>query len=164
MSDLQSQLMAKLGAAAPVAEPETRVKVDPNDPLGDTAHLATPWLEALQAEARRAGGLKVPARPSLNAAKQLHDRLGKQLKGQGKNRLKRELDDLRSRYLKRRDKLAWTRLKTTLTDAGASPKFYRSVKQSGVEPERALTRLDRTGAEKLRAMNQADLRALVLGN
>ena len=56
MSDLQSQLMAKLGAAAPVAEPETTVNVDPNDPLGDTAHLATPWREALLREARRAGG------------------------------------------------------------------------------------------------------------
>ena len=45
------------------------------------------------------------------------------------------LNDLRSRFEKKREKLAWTTLKTALTDAGFGDKLYRSLKQSKVDAE-----------------------------
>jgi len=111
--------------------------------------------------AARAAGIKVNPNPSLGAVRQAHDVLTKRMKNNGQRREKAELDDLRSRYLKKREKLAWSRLKTTLEEAGVSAKLYRAIKQSKVDPEMALTRWGRVAS---RGLNQAEIRAALLGN
>ena len=106
--------------------------------------------------------MDVPKQPSLNAAKQLHDRLKKRLKADGRRRQIRTLDDLRSSYLKRREKQAWSRLKSGLAALGTSDKLYRSLKQSGAEPERILQRVNRLKPDEISGQSQAKLRELLL--
>jgi hypothetical protein len=158
VSDLRSQLVARFGESeAPASIPEPSAN-DAKDPLGTSAHLATPWLSALLAAAGQQRDLKVPRAPSLNAARQLHDRLIKKLKAQGRGRERADLNDLRSRYLKRREKTAWSRLKAQLSDLDVPAKLYRSLKQSGVDPEKVLDRIAKAGDARLRTMNLAELR------
>lgn len=106
--------------------------------------------------------MSVPKQPSLNAAKQLHDRLKKRLKAAGQRRQIRTLDDLRSSYLKRREKQAWSRLKAGLSALGTSEKLYRSLKQSGGDPERILLRLKRLKPDEISGQAQAKIRELLL--
>ena len=136
MSDLRSQLIAKLGVDAP--EPDESIASD-SDPLGPHAHWASDWYAAL-VPALQDAGVQLNSRPSYGAVRNAHDVLMKQLKAQGNKRVMASLRDLRSRYTKRREKLAWSRLKTRLDEGGVSPKVYRAVKQSGVDPELALKR------------------------
>ena len=157
MSDLRSQLIAKLGAV-PKAADETSENVREDDPLGPTAHLGSDWMKQLLVDARKAG-MDLGATASLGAARQTHDVLGKQLKSQGRKREKSALDDLRSRYFKKREKVAWSRLKSKVDQSGMSAKLYRSLKQSGVEPEVLLQRWARAAKKN---PNQAELRAALL--
>jgi hypothetical protein len=158
MSDLRSQLIDKLGVKAPPQD------VSPStagpDPLGPSAHLGSEWVKALLPAARSAG-IKVNPNPSLGAVRQAHDVLTKRLKANGRKREKAELDDLRSRYFKKREKVAWARLKSTLDEGGVSQKLYRAIKQSKVDPEMALARWARVAS---RGLNQADIRAALLAN
>jgi hypothetical protein len=161
MSDLRSQLATQFGL-----DPAVNVEPVPasagDDPLGSSAHLGTPWLDALLLAVRQERGMDVPKQPSLNAAKQLHDRLKKRLKADGRRRQIRTLDDLRSSYLKRREKQAWSRLKAGLAAMGTSEKLYRSLKQSGGDPERVLQRLKRLKPDEISGQAQAKLRELLL--
>jgi hypothetical protein len=111
--------------------------------------------------AARGAGIKVNPNPSLGAIRQAHDVLVKRLKSNGRKREKAELDDLRSRYLKKREKLAWSRLKVTLEEGGVSQKLYRAIKQGKVDPETALQRWARIAS---RGLNQAEIRAALLAN
>ena len=158
MSDLRSQLIAKLGVQAPQTEaPQDDKPAD--DPLDAQAHLGSEWMAQLLVDAR-AAGIDVNRTASLGAARQAHDVLVKRLKANGRKREKAVLDDLRSRYFKKREKIAWNRLKTQVDEHGLSAKFYRSLKQSSVEPEVLLQRLSRAHNKNL---NQAELRAALLG-
>ena len=157
MSDLRSQLIAKLGVE-PTRTPNSD-ETPAHDPLGPDAHLDSEWMKALMG-AVKAAGMELRSRPSLGASRQAHDVLAKRLKANGRKREKAELDDLRSRYLKKREKIAWNRLKTQIDDRGLSQKFYRSLKQSGVEP---MTLLDRLARASKRTLNQAELRVVLLG-
>ena len=159
MSDLRSQLIAKLGVEAP----ETDVQgpsSDPDDPLAPSAHLSSAWVMAL-IPAARAGGVKLNPNPSMGAVRQAHDVLAKQLKGQGRKRERAELEDLRGRYMKKREKVAWARLKSSLEAAGVSSKLYRAIKQGKLEPEVVLGRWNRIAGKGL---NSAQVRAELLGN
>lgn len=159
MSDLRSQLIAKLGVEAP--EPDAQKEhAGSDDPLAANAHLQSEWVKAL-IPAARAGGVKLNPSPSLGAVRQAHDVLVKQLKGQGRKRERAELDDLRGRYMKKREKVAWTRLKTTLEAAGLSTKLYRAIKQGKVDPEKVLARWSRIAGKGL---NNAQIRAELLGS
>jgi hypothetical protein len=111
--------------------------------------------------AARGSGIKVNPNPSFGAVRQAHDVLVKHLKSNGRKREKAELDDLRSRYLKKREKLAWSRLKATMEEGGVSQKLYRAIKQSKVDPETALQRWARVSS---RGLNQAEIRAALLAN
>ena len=157
VSDLRSQLISKLGVSAP--EPDD-VLPTPDDPLAADAHLNSEWLAALEPAAARAG-IKLNPRPSLGAARQAHDLLAKRLKANGDKRARAALDELRGRYEKKREKLAWTRLKRTLEDAGVSAKLYRAIKSSKVGPEIVLTRWSRV---KSKGLNSAQLRTELLGS
>ena len=95
----------------------------------------------------------------MGAVRQAHDVLCKRLKANGKKREKAALDDLRSRYLKKREKIAWSRLKTALDEAGVSQKLYRAIKQGKIDPETALQRWSRVAT---RGLNQSELRAALL--
>jgi len=159
MSDLRSQLIAKLGVEAP--DPDASKKTaDLDDPLSAAAHLKSEWVRAL-IPAARAGGVKLNPNPSMGAVRQAHDVLVKQLKGQGRKRERAELEDLRGRYMKKREKVAWTRLKTTLEAAGLSSKLYRAIKQGKVDPEKVLARWSRIAGKGL---NNAQIRSELLGN
>lgn len=158
MSDLRSQLIAKLGVDAPAPDVVKTPAV--SDPLGPTAHLGSDWLNTLLPAARTAG-IKLNPNPSLGAARQAHDVLVKRLKANGQKREKAQLDDLRSRYLKKREKLAWSRLKTTLDEAGVSAKLYRAIKQGKVDPETALARWARVAS---RGLSQGEIRAALLAD
>ena len=155
MSDLRSQLIAKLGVEAPespVSEPAH------DDPLGPHAHLKSDWLAALLPVLKRE---RVPlnANPSYGAVRNAHDVLMKQLKAKGDKRTMATLRDLRSRYTKRREKLAWARLKKSIDAAGVSSKLYRAVKQSSTDPEVALKRWARV---QDKGLNAARIRAALI--
>ena len=157
MSDLRSLLIAKLGVDAP--PPSEEVKPEQSaDPLGPSAHLDSDWVRELL-PAARAAGIDVNRTPSMGAVRQAHDVLCKRLKANGKKREKAALDDLRSRYLKKREKIAWSRLKTALDEAGVSQKLYRAIKQGKIDPETALQRWSRVAT---RGLNQSELRAALL--
>ena len=157
MSDLRSQLIAKLGVEAPppLEDGKTQQRVDP---LGPSAHLDSDWVRELL-PAARAAGIDINPNPSMGAVRQTHDVLCKRFKANGQKREKAALDDLRARYLKKREKVAWGRLKTALDEAGVSPKLYRSIKQGKIDPETALQRWNRVAT---RGLNQAELRAALL--
>ena len=157
VSDLRAQLIAKLGVVPPEAD-EAHAEAPVADPLGANAHLDSEWMKQLLVDARMAG-MDLGANASLGKARQTHDVLAKQLKAQGRKREKAVLDDLRSRYLKKREKLAWSRLKAKVDASGLSAKLYRSLKQSGVDPEVLLQRWQRTSKQSL---NQAELREALL--
>ena len=157
MSDLRSQLIAKLGVEAP--QPSEDGQAQPSaDPLAPSAHLDSDWVRELL-PAARAAGIDINRNPSMGAVRQAHDVLRKRLKANGKKREKAALDDLRARYLKKREKIAWSRLKTVLDEAGVSQKIYRAIKQGKIDPETALQRWSRVST---RALNQAELRAALL--
>jgi len=155
VSDLRSQLLAQFGGSVP--EPETP-STTPPDGLSPEAHLDSEWFGALKS-ALHGTGIKLNPRPSLGAARQAHDLLCKRLKADGGKRQLRELNDLRSRFEKKREKLAWTILKTELSSAGVSDKLYRSLKQGKVGVETLLSRWSRV---KSKGLNQAELRARLL--
>jgi len=149
--------MAKLGVEAP--EPsEEKAAGTPADPLAADAHLVSDWVRELL-PAARAAGIDVNPKPSLGAVRQAHDVLCKRLKANGRKREKAALDDLRSRYMKKREKVAWSRLKSTLDEAGLSQKLYRAIKQGKVDPEVVLRRWQRVAS---RGLNQAEIRAALL--
>ena len=158
MSNLHDQLIAQFWASV---KPDLPGSVEPADPLDADAHLESSWLQALIPAARRAG-IKVPDRPSLEAAKQLHDRLSKQLKTSGRGRERKDLIAERSRYLKKREKVVWARLKSILEESGVSDRFYRSLKQGKVDPERVLRRAVRLQPQ-LSEMNNAQIKAALSG-
>lgn len=155
MSDLRSQLLANFGGSAP--EPEAPAAAQ-STALSPDAHRDTEWFTVLKA-AVRGTGIKLNPNPSLGATRQAHDLLCKRLKADGAKRQLRELNDLRSRFEKKREKLAWTTLKTALTDAGFGDKLYRSLKQSKVDAEVLLSRWSRL---KSKGLNQAELRTQLL--
>ena len=157
MSDLRSQLIAKLGAVPSKAN-EMPTGTPQDDPLDARAHLDSEWMQQLLVATRKAG-LDLGANASLGKARQTHDVLAKQLKGQGRKREKAALDDLRSRYFKKREKIAWSRLKSKVDEGGLSAKLYRSLKQSGIDPEVLLQRWNLAAKKTL---NQAELRAALL--
>lgn len=155
VSDLRSQLLAQFGGSVPEAEAPSPPHTDG---LSPNAHLDSEWYGALKA-AVYGTGIKLNPQPSLGAARQAHDLLCKRLKADGAKRQLRELSDLRSRFEKKREKLAWTALKSQLSDAGVSDKLYRSLKQSKVGAETLLSRWSRV---KSKGLNQAELRARLL--
>lgn len=153
MSDLRSQLIAKLGVEAPESEDPVASK---QDPLGPQAHWGSDWYAAL-VPALQDARIPLNSQPSYGAVRNAHDVLMKQLKAQGNKRVMATLRDLRSRYTKRREKLAWSRLKKCLEEGGVSPKVYRAVKQSSVDPELALKRWSKVQNQTLKgtAVRQA---------
>ena len=157
MSDLRSQLIAKLGVDAPPLSEDASPEVAA-DPLAPGAHLGSDWVHALL-PAARAAGIDINPNPSLGAVRQTHDVLCKRLKANGRKREKATLDDLRARYMKKREKIAWSRLKSALDEAGLSQKLYRAIKQGKVDPETVLQRWKRVAS---RGLNQADIRAALL--
>ncbi len=157
LSDLRSQLIAKLGVSPPVASASEQLPAKPN-PLSDTAHLASDWLlELIPAVAGT--NIKLKQSPSLGAARQAHDLLVKQLKAKGDKRGMSTINDLRSRYEKKREKHGWSALKRTLDEAGVSPKLYRAIKSGKAAPELVLRRWSKVAKKGL---NQAQLRAALL--
>lgn len=160
MSDLRSQLMAKLGAAPPAELP-----VQPVGPgaaeLDPDAHLGTPWLSALRA-VRAPGAPPVPPRPSLNAARQLTDKAIKALKGAGQARAARDLGDLRSDFLKKREKEAWNLIKARFTELDLSERAYRALKQSEADADKIWARLRKAPEAELRGMGADRLREYLL--
>jgi hypothetical protein len=157
MSDLRSQLIAKLGVEAPAVGDTAPVKADP---LSVGAHLNSDWVRALTPAVATAG-IKLNSDPSLGAVRQAHDVLVKRLKANGDKRTVRLLGDLRKRYEGKREKLAWARLKAALDEAGVSPKLYRAIKSSQCAPEVVLARWGRVANKGL---NKADLRAALLSS
>ena len=158
MSDLHDQLRAKFGASV---ESSPSKADGASDPLSDDALQDSSWVQMLLPLARQVG-VKAPGRPSFEAAKQLHDRVGKQLKATGRNRERKALTDERSRYTKKREKTVWGRLKSILEEAGVSDRFYRSLKQGKVDPERDLQRANRVQS-RLSGMSNAEVKAALLG-
>ena len=155
MKDLREQLAERFGRPIPEPEP-AQADASASDPLGPTAHLDTEWIRLL----RTLGpGVQqtVKANLSLNAARQVTDRTLKALKAAKRGRDRAALTKARSEYLKKREKLAWSRLKEDIGRRSGPQKAYRAIKQSGVDPEQALRKLARLpedlssyGANRLR--------------
>ena len=139
MSDLRSQLIAKLGATPTEPEP-TAPRA--NDVLSATAHIDTDWFRELTPLARQCG-VTLASQPSFAAAQNAHHVVAKKLKANGRTRDRSALLDAFSRYTKHREKKVWARLKASLTEAGQSPKLYRSLKSGAVPAETLLNRWNR---------------------
>lgn len=139
MSDLRSELIAKLGATAPT---EPAPSTDPKDPLSATAHIDSDWCDLLRQMANR-NGVQLAANPSFGAAENAHHVLIKKLKSNGLHRDRNQLIDAHSRYTKKREKVAWARLKSELNAAGQSAKLYRAIKSGSVPVETVLNRWTR---------------------
>jgi len=161
MSDLRSQLMAKLGATPPAEAPAGKAGAAAPD-LDPDAHLGTPWMAALRA-VRAPGSPPIPPRPSLNAARQLTDKAIRALKDGGQARAARDLGDLRSDFLKKREKEAWNLIKARFTDLSLSERAYRALKQSEADAEKIWARLRKTPEAELAAMGADRLREHLLG-
>ena len=156
MKDLRSQLAEKLGRSLP---PEPAPPAAPErDLLHPNAHLDDPWIGRLRGLKNVPGGPEVPDSPSLEAARQLTDRLAKALKKGGRARDAEELKDLRDRFLARREKLAWSRVKERFQELALSDRAYRALKQEGTDPTKALARLENADPAELQAMGAARLR------
>ncbi len=160
MSDLRSQLVSKLGAREPAPQPDTRAnaasELDPN------AHLPTPWIALLRA-VRAPGAPPVPPKPSIQAARQLTDKAARALKDAGQNRAARELIDAREDFLKKREKEAWSLVKTRFGELDLPERAYRAIKQSEADPEKVWAKLRRAPQDELKAMGADRLRDLLLG-
>jgi hypothetical protein len=157
MQDLRSQLASKLGRPAP--EPTApAAPPDPSDLLHPSAHLADPWLKRLLSLRGISGAPKVPNQPSLNGARQLTDQLAKLLKKGGRARDGKELKALRDKFLARRDKQAWSRVKEAFKQHGLSDRGYRSLKQGGADPVKALARLKKADHATLASLSAQRLR------
>jgi hypothetical protein len=157
MSDLRSQLISKLGVSEP--EPAKTAPIA-SDPLGDGAHRDTEWYRALVPVVRQ-HGIKLNPQSSHGAALNAHNALMKKLKANGQHRVRKELNDLHSRYAKRREKTAWSRLKAALDAGGQSPKLYRAIKSNSVPVETVLQRWQRI---KNKGLNGAEVRSELLGH
>jgi len=155
VSDLRSQLIAKLGVEAPVDVPHADA---PPDALDEEAHLATDWFDLLVPLANHYG-IKMAAKPTYTAAQNAHHVALKQLKRDGRRRERQALSDAYSRYAKRREKRVWARLKSELDAAGQSAKLYRSLKSGSVPAETLLNRWSRVRG---RSLSAAELRAELL--
>lgn len=154
MKDLCEQLAERFGMPMPEPAPDTPTAS--TDPFGPTAHLESEWLRCLRKQAPRVQ-LSVKRDLSLPAARQLTDKTLKALKKSGMRTEHATLQDARAAYLKKREKLAWARLKAELVQRGGSQKAYRALKQSNINPEKAFIALGRLsgdlssyGAAKLR--------------
>ena len=107
VSDLRSQLLEKFGGSAPEPEPSAPAR---SNALSPDAHLSSEWFGVLRAAVQGAG-IKLNPNPSIGAARQAHDLLCKRLKADGGKRQLRELNDLRTRFEKKREKLDVSLLK-----------------------------------------------------
>lgn len=163
MKDLRSQLAARFGApdpatAAPPPPPPKDLGI-----LGPEAHLATPWIAAL----RKLRDLPDPGRladkPSLGNARQHTDKAIKALKKLNRTREAEELDDLRSRFLDKRQKEAWAQMKERFGALDLSERAYRAVKQSDVDAVVALERLQKLDEPTLKSLGADKLRDILLG-
>lgn len=161
MSDLRSQLVAKLGARPPEPAPATPATPAAPD-LDPDAHLGTPWMSLLRA-VRAPGAPAVPPKPNLNAARQLTDKAVRALKDAGQTRAARELADAREDFLKRREKDAWSLIKTRFGELDLPERAYRALKQSEVDPEKVWARLRKAKAEDLKPLGADRLRDLLTG-
>lgn len=155
MTDLRDQLVARFGPST--APDATKAPETGPDPLGAHAHLDTDWIRLLRTLAPQVGQ---PVKPdvSLEAAKQLTDRTLKALKDTSRGRERSALDQARSDYLKRRDRIAWGRLKDQFTDHQLSDKAYRALKQTDIDPEKALRKLKKLTPAEAATMSAARLR------
>ena len=159
MNDFRDQLAARFGAAVPAPTPSEAPPAD--HPLSPEAHRSSAWFACLRALGPRVQQAVKPDL-SLPAAHQVTDRTLKALKQSGMRREHAELDKARSEYQKKREKIAWAALKEALTDRGGSPKAYRALKQSGVDPERALKALARI-SDDIATYSAARLRDALAG-
>ncbi len=155
MSDLRSQLIAKLGATP--TEPELAAP-RANDALSATAHIDTDWFRELTPLARQCG-VALANQPSFAAAQNAQHVVAKKLKSAGRVRERAALIDAFSRYTKHREKKVWARLKASLTVAGQSPKLYRALKSGAVPAETLLNRWNRI---KDKGWSTADVRTELL--
>lgn len=161
MQDLRSQLMAKLGATPP---PEDATDDPPTapDPLGPTGHHDSAWFAALQDTLPVGSVAAVPADAKLARCQQVTAQAIKALKKAGRGREAKALGKVRDEYLARREKLAWSRVKSRFVEVGASEKAYRSLKQGGADAERILGNLDKVRPEMLAGASPRKLRELLL--
>lgn len=162
MSDLKSQLQARFGASPAVSEPEPAPDAMPPE-LGPMAHMGSVWQAKLRFYRTLPGGPSVPEKPSLEAARQLTDRIAKTLKKAGRTREANDLTALRNAWLAQRDKLAWGEVKRRFTDLGLSERAYRSLRQGDADALAVLTRLLRADVQELSAMGTARLDAFLGG-
>lgn len=162
MSDLRSQLTARFGAPSPEPEPPPAA-ADPGI-LGEFAHLDTPWLVALRKAARSLPSPPdIGPRPKLAHALQVTGQVMRELKAAERKGQSKELAGLRDDWLAKRDKAAWAAVKMIFGEYDLPERAYRSLKQEGAEPFKALERLKATPREELSAMGAARLKALLAG-
>lgn len=159
MSDLRSQLIAKLGAS-PSAPAAPAGSAAPD--LDPDAHLGTPWLSLLRA-VRVPGAPTVPPKPSIAAARQLTDKAARALKDAGRAREARALADAREDFLKRREKEAWSLIKGRFTELDLPERAYRALKQGDTDPEKVWARLRRAKPDELEPLGADRLRELLTG-
>lgn len=158
MSDLKSQLQAKLGATLPAAPVTPAVPVAPA--LDPNAHLTTSWFRLLRA-AKAPGGPEVPAKPNLNACKQLTDKMAKALKNAGQTRAARDLVGERDDYLAKRDKQLWGLIKDRWESLELSERAYRALKQGDVDAEKLWQKLSKVPDAELKGLGADRLRELL---
>lgn len=157
MSDLRSQLIAKLGAIIPEPSEDPKGALPGAATLDPEAHLGTPWI-ALLRKVRVAGAPPVPPKPSLQAARQLTDKAARALKEAGQARAARELVDARADFLKKREKEAWSLVKARFTELELPERTYRALKQSEADPEKLWMKLRKADPAELGALGADRLR------
>ena len=167
MSDIASQLSAMFGTPVPVtkdeASPHNRKdqKHGHNSSttglLAPTAHLSTKWITIL---GQYKSVTKMKSQPSLAAAIQYTDVVIKFLKKEGRKREIKALKDERQQFLSKREKFAWSKLKSLFTELKLSQKAYRRLKQESTDPAKALgilTASDKTVVSKMGANKLVEL-------
>jgi len=100
------------------------------------------------------------SQPSLAAAIQYTDVVIKFLKKEGRKREIKALKDERQQFLSKREKFAWSKLKSLFTELKLSQKAYRRLKQESTDPAKALgilTASDKTVVSKMGANKLVEL-------
>ena len=160
MKDLKSQLSATFGVPVPEeVDPLAAVRA-PEPPRAEEAPILAegawrkdPWAVRLkQILPSMTGAPKLNSPASLGAQRMVTDQLCKLLKKAGRNRDARELGELRDNFMSRRDKAAWSAVKTRMAELELSDKAYRALKQGDVDPLKVLARLNAGGGAALAGM------------
>lgn len=154
MDQLKNALLDKLGGAA-LPEGRALPEAPPAPKLPDP--LAGEWGRLL-----RALGVEIPKDPTLGQLVQRSDARSRELVAQGRKRDAAELKTAKEKYLREREREAWSLVKARFEELELPEKAYRAVKQEEGDPEKILARLRGKKGDELRGAGATRVRDALL--